>query len=162
MFEAVILEITVQVDIWVLLSWVGDPGSTGRNPVFSALAARPVVGTFPSNPGNPSLVPRLVGRRDFSKHCVGRGMKWAENEVKGWVCETPGWARPGCLGAAFQHPPAGQLVGATVTCCGTSSGTPSEPREHREETRKDYVARCSICPPSFWEGLLHNLNPTVM
>lgn len=101
--------VTPEVEIGVHHPWVGGwvLQSIGWRPVLCALAARLVEGTCPGNAG---LVLRLVGMRDLGKHCVGKGMKWAENEVKEWVCETPGWAMPGCLEAAFQRPPLQQLT----------------------------------------------------
>lgn len=101
--------VTPEVEIGVCHPWVGGwvSQSLGWRPVFCALAARLVEGTCPGNAG---LVLRLVGMRDLGKHCVGKGMKWVENEVKEWVCETPGWAMPGCLEAAFQRPPLQQLT----------------------------------------------------
>lgn len=68
------------------LEWVVQ----GGRPVVLYLVARWLWEHSADSSGEPGLVLHPVGRRDFSKHCVGRGMKWAENEVREWVCEMAG------------------------------------------------------------------------
>jgi hypothetical protein len=103
----------------------------------------------PGIPGNPGLVLHLAWRRDFRKHCVGRGMKWAENEVKEWVCEMPGWARPRCLGAAFQRPPPlNSWWEKPLTCQASFSlghgASPLLPGADRLYWASEHICLCSI------------------